>query len=62
MAGDIAHHRRWQLRIEFFGGSSHTQGCDQSIVIAVGELLRHNVDAELVGFDQGDGQQDSALP
>ena len=59
--GDKTDQRCGQIPIEFFCCSRHGQGRRQCKVLAILELLRDDVHANLVIVDVGDGQQEGAL-
>jgi len=56
MGTDQADDRRGQLSIEFFGSAGHTEGSGEGVVVAVLELLRHDVHANLICIDKCDRQ------
>jgi hypothetical protein len=61
MRGDEADDRRGQISVQLLCCPGDSQRRSQRFVLTILELLGDDVDADLVFFEMGDGQQDSAL-
>jgi len=62
MGGDEVDDRRWQIPVKLFCGAGELEGRGQRGVLTILQLLRDDVDTDLVVFEAGYGQQDCALP
>jgi hypothetical protein len=50
------------LFIELGRRAGEAHGRSECVVIAFGQLLRHDIDAHLIVLDQGHGEKDGPLP
>ena len=61
MGADEADDCRGQLGVEVFGGAGDAEWGGESVIVAVFELLRHNVHPNLIGINQRDCEQHRAV-
>ena len=62
MSGHEIDDGRWQVPVKLFGGAGELEGRGQRSVLTILQLLRDDIDTDLVVFEAGYGQQDCALP
>jgi hypothetical protein len=62
MRTDKAYDGLRQLGVEVFGCAGHAEGGGESVIVAVFELLRHNVHPYLIFIEKRDRQQNGTIP